>query len=93
MSSEPVIVCPSCGAEVSREAPEYYVELECFRIIAEQGQDVPRRGSEEYHEAIERLLPKIREEYFKNREMYDGGHLWCPACGARLQGDGKVGLI
>lgn len=90
---ENAIVCRSCGMEVTRDVPEYYIELECFRIIKARGEEAPRRGSKEYHEAIEQIMPKIKAKYFKNKEMYDGGHLWCPACGTRLGENGGFGLI
>ncbi len=78
------ITCGSCGAEVSREIPEYFVELECFRLMADRQEKMPRRGSNEYHKAMDTLLPEIREAYFNNSEMYDKGHLWCSSCGCRL---------
>lgn len=84
------IICASCGAEIAPDVPEYFIELECFRLIRQRGEEVPRRGSRKYHEAIESLTPEIREAYFKNREMYDGRHLWCPKCGYRLRGPDRV---
>ena len=77
-------ICSLCGAEISPDVPEFFIELECFRIIREREGDIPRRGSKDYHEAMKQLSPKIKEEYYKNREMFDHGHLWCPVCGARL---------
>lgn len=93
MTAEPTIVCASCGAEVTSQVPEYYIELECFRKIREHGKSVPRRGSKEYHEAIEKLLPEIRKKYFESSEMYDEGHRWCPKCGIRLSEEKGFGLI
>ncbi len=93
MRADNIMVCNSCGVEMKPDVPEYFVELECFRIINGRGKEMPRRGSREYHEASEKLLPEIRAAYFKNRKMYDDGHLWCPACGARLRGSGEIGLI
>lgn len=87
------IVCAACGAEVAADVPAYYIELECFRMISERGEDVPRRGSKAYHEAIENLLPDIKKKYFESTEMYDEGHRWCPTCGARLGENGRFGLI
>ena len=77
-------ICSLCGAEVSSEVPEFFIELECFRIISECEGEIPRRGSKEYHESMERLSPGIKEAYYANREMFDHGHLWCPVCGGRL---------
>jgi predicted RNA-binding Zn-ribbon protein involved in translation (DUF1610 family) len=93
MTAEPTIVCASCGAEISSEVPEYYVELECFRIIRERGKDVPRRGSKKYHEVFNELLPQIKKRYLENSEMYDEGHRWCPKCGIRLCKDKGFGLL
>jgi hypothetical protein len=93
MTAEPTIVCASCGAEVTSEVPEYYIELECFRMIRERGEDVPRRGSDAYHEAIENLSPEIKKKYFENSEMYNEGHRWCPKCGIRLGENKGFGLI
>ncbi len=84
MSPEQKLVCALCGAEISPEVPEYFIELECFRIMSERGEQVPRRGSKDYHDAMEKLLPNIREAYYKNPQMYDHGHVWCPVCGGRL---------
>ena len=84
MCSEHVITCASCGAEISCDVPEYFIELECFRIISEREEEIPRRGSKQYHEAMDKLSSDVREAYFQNREMYDQGHLWCPVCGGRL---------
>ena len=89
MSSEHDIVCGACGTQITPEAPEYYVELECFRLISEREDRVPRRGSKEYHEAAEKFSPEVKVEYFKNRKMYSGGHLWCPECGFRLNETGE----
>lgn len=83
--------CECCGTEISPQAPEFYVELECFRLISERGEYVPRRGSSEYHEAMERLRPKIGESYFRNQQMYDHGHLWCPVCGCKMTPQQGVG--
>jgi len=93
VTTKPTINCPSCGAEITSDVPEYYVELECFRMISERGQDTPRRGSKEYHEAIEKLLPQVRKKYFENIELYDQGHRWCPKCGMRLNEDRGFGLL
>ena len=93
MSAENDLICRSCGAEVAPDVPEYYIEIECFRLIKERGEKTPRRGSNEYQESIERFMPEIRVKYFKNKEMYDGGHLWCPACGTRLGENGGFGLL
>jgi DNA-directed RNA polymerase subunit RPC12/RpoP len=76
--------CASCSAQISAEVPEYYVELESFRLMSERIEKLPRRGSKEYHEAMERLMPQIHRGYFQNPEMYDTGHRWCPVCGSRL---------
>ena len=84
MSVNRNFTCSLCGAAISPEVPEYFIELECFRIISERGGDVPRRGSMDYHEAMEQLSPEIKEAYYRNREMFDHGHLWCPVCGGRL---------
>lgn len=84
MSGDTAKVCQSCGAQITQEAPEYFIELECYRLINERRGTVPRRGSREYHDAMEKLVPEIRESYFNNRQMYDHGHLWCPVCGSRL---------
>ena len=84
MPGERVSACSCCGARIETQVPEYYIELECFRLLNQQGREIPRRGSREYHEAMDRLLPEIQEAYFRNREMYDNGHLWCPTCGSRL---------
>jgi DNA-directed RNA polymerase subunit RPC12/RpoP len=84
VSPERTYTCAHCGAEVSPEVPEYFIELECFRIIDEREGETPRRGSSEYQEAMEKLSPEIKAAYFKNPEMYDNGHLWCPMCGGRL---------
>lgn len=84
MSPDHKLACAFCGVEISPEVPEYFIELECFRLISESGGETPRRGSKDYHESIEKLSPQVREAYFQNREMYDDGHLWCPACGSRL---------
>jgi len=91
MPAELPIVCAACGTEVAPDVPEYYVELECFRIISEREDKTPRRGSKEYHEAFEKLAPEVREAYFKNREMYDEGYRWCPVCGTRLSWSGGDG--
>jgi hypothetical protein len=69
---------------VRSEVPEYFIEIECHRLIRERENEVPRRGSKRYHEAMERLRPEASEAYFQNHALYDGGHLWCPECGARL---------
>jgi len=82
--------CACCGVKISPEVPDYYIELECFRMISEQG-PAPRRGSREYHDAMERLVPEIRAAYFQNRDMYDRGHLWCPNCGSRLSFEQEIG--
>jgi hypothetical protein len=86
MPAENTTNCRACGIEVSSKVPEYYVELECFRKINKSEEQPPRRGSDEYHAAIEKLAPEVREEYFNNLQMYDDGHLWCPACGIKLGG-------
>ena len=91
MSAGHTLVCPACGSDITPDVPEYFIELECFRLIQRRGAKAPRRGSAEYHEAIEKLSPEIRETYFKNREMYDEGHLWCPKCGCRLKGSEGIG--
>jgi len=93
MSLEREIMCGSCGARVSRAVPEYFVELECFRFMADRQETIPRRGSNEYHEAMEKLLPEIREAYFNNPEMYDKGHLWCSVCGCRLSSNSPINGI
>ena len=41
MAAERTIACSACGTEVAPEVPEYYIELECFRIISERGKDAP----------------------------------------------------
>ena len=88
MTVEDAIACQSCGVEIPSDVPEYYIELERYRIIKARGEKPPRRGSKEYHEATEGLMPEIKARYFKNKEMYDGGHLWCPGCGTRLGENG-----
>ena len=93
MPAEKPPVCAACAAEITTDVPEYFIELECFRLLDEREEKVPRRGSKEYHEVIERLLPEIRESYFRNRRMYDEGHLWCPSCGFRLAGTREIGEI
>ena len=93
MSLEREITCGSCGAKVSREVPEYFVELECFRLMADRQEEIPRRGSNEYHKAMEKLMPEIREAYFNNPGMYDKGHLWCSACGCRLSPNSPINGI
>lgn len=93
MTAERTIICLSCSAEITSEVPEYYIELECFRMISERGEEVPRRGSKDYHEAFERLLPEIKKKYFENSEMYEEGHRWCPKCGIRLGKEKGFGLI
>ena len=93
MPTEKPSACAICGAETTADVPEYFIELECFRLMEERTGKVPRRGSKDYHEAIERLLPEIRESYFRNRRMYDGGHLWCPLCGCRLTETREIGEI
>jgi hypothetical protein len=84
MSADRTLTCAYCGAEISPEVPEYFIELESFRLISESEGKTPRRGSREYREAMEKLTPDIREAYYKNIELYDHGHLWCPVCGGRL---------
>ena len=84
MAADDVFTCSSCGAEITPEVPDYFIELESFRLMNEREEKMPRRGSKDYHDMMKRLLPEIREAYFRNREMYDHGHLWCPACGNRL---------
>jgi hypothetical protein len=76
--------CACCGAEIPVEVPEYYIEIQSFRLMSERIEKVPRRGSKEYHDEMEKLLPEIRQGYFQNPEMYNQGHLWCPVCGSRL---------
>ncbi len=80
--------CACCGAQITPQVPEYFVELECFRLLNERKGSVPRRGSKEYHDAMEEFLPEIQESYYRNREMYDNGHLWCPVCGSKLAASG-----
>lgn len=84
MDTDRVISCASCGSEISPKVPEYFIEIESFRLMNERGEQIPRRGSHEYHEMMERLAPEIHEAYFHNQELYDGNHLWCPSCGCRL---------
>jgi hypothetical protein len=91
MSGDRIFACACCGAEIAPEVPKYFVELECLRLIREREEKVPRRGSKEYHDAMERLLPEIQQAYFGNQEMYDHGHLWCPECGRRLDRQREVG--
>ncbi|UCD58795.1 MAG: hypothetical protein JSV16_06730 [Candidatus Hydrogenedentota bacterium] len=91
MSADHVFTCACCGSEIGAEVPEYYIELECFRLMSEREERLPRRGSREYHEAMDRLLPEIRQAYFEDREMFEQGHLWCPVCGSRLSRRTEIG--
>jgi hypothetical protein len=76
--------CVCCGELVQPEVPEYFIEIESFRLMAERNLRMPRRGSKEYHSALEKLRSEVQALYFGNRELYDQGHLWCPRCGSRL---------
>jgi ribosomal protein L32 len=76
--------CACCGVFVTPEVPEYFVEIESFRLMAERNQSVPRRGSREYHDAIDKLRAEVSASYFLNCELYEHGHRWCPRCGSRL---------
>ncbi|RJP17792.1 MAG: hypothetical protein C4520_15595 [Candidatus Abyssobacteria bacterium SURF_5] len=78
------VQCGCCGALVAPEVPQYFFEIECFRLLAERNREIPRRGSREYHEAMEELRPEITTSYYHNAELYRNGHLWCPVCGSRL---------
>jgi len=84
MPSGKMTVCDCCGAQISPDVPAYFIELECYRLLSERGQPVPRRGSTEYHTAMETLSADIRHSYFQNPRMYNRGHLWCPVCGDKL---------
>ena len=84
MASDVNPTCSFCGAKIVPQVPEYYMELECFRLMSTRLETVPRRGSREYHEVMQALAPEVHEAYFQNREMYDRGHLWCSVCGGRL---------
>ena len=78
------VKCACCGASVTPDVPEYFVEIESFRLMSERGQDIPRRGSQKYHHAMEHLRAEVRASYFENIELYNRGHLWCPHCGSRI---------
>jgi hypothetical protein len=84
VTGDSVIKCVCCGVSVAPEVPEYFIELECFRLMTELSGQIPRRGSPEYHDVMEKLRPEISASYFRNMELYDRGHLWCPMCGSRL---------
>jgi hypothetical protein len=76
--------CACCGEAVRPEVPEYFIEIESFRLMAERNLQMPRRGSKEYHSALEKLRPEVQALYFCNQGLYNRGHLWCPKCGSRL---------
>ncbi len=84
MSSRRSRTCPVCGAEIAGEVPGYYIEIESYRRISEFGEKIPRRGSKEYHEAMDKLRSEIEDAYYKDGEMYDNDHLWCSVCGSRM---------
>ncbi len=89
---EGTIRCACCGALVSPEVPEYYIEIESFRLLSERGVSMARRGSREYHDAMEKVRSEVVASYFHNLELYDRGHLWCPTCGSKLfssEGEGE----
>ena len=84
MPESETVRCGCCSASVTPQVPEYYAEIESFRLMAERNESVPRRGSAKYHDAMERLRPEAQASYFQNHELYDRGHLWCPMCGNKL---------
>ena len=56
MSADRIPTCACCGAEIAPEVPRFFIELESFRLMNEHDAKVPRRGSKEYHEAMEKSL-------------------------------------
>ena len=81
MSAGHTFTCAHCGAEVLPEVPEYFIELECFRIIQAREEKIPRRGSKEYHETMERWRRQYRATnaaYPIRRKRFLAERAFCP---------------